>query len=145
MKRISITLMVIAIALVFSISAVYAEMAKEGTGEIRTGKSGTFEIMKMGENRLQMNWDESGAFVDAPENSPFVNASYRALGTLHSIDGTWTGQGALLVTCPNKDQIFGVLKSEGLLGKGPTSGQIELVGGTGACNGITGKMELTNR
>jgi len=95
MKRISITWIVITIGVVFIVTGGCAEMAKEGSGEIRTGKSGTFEVMKMGENRFQMNWDESGAFVDAPEKSPFVNASYRALGTLHAIEEKWKGQGPL--------------------------------------------------
>ena len=138
MRRI---ILVSIIALAFLLAFVpisKAEMAKEGSGNYRVGKSGTFEVMSMGKDRLQMNYDEAGAFVEAPENSPFENASFRAIGSLHAVNKKFTGSGAILITCPNGDQIFGTFQSEGVLGVGPT-------GGTGACTGIQGKMEMLPR
>lgn len=147
MKKISISLLAIILGLVFSISIVSGEMAKEGSGEIRGAKSGTFEILKLGEDRIQMNYDEQGAFVVAPENSPFTNASFQSIGSLHAIKGEFTAHGGLLITCTNGDQVFGVYESQGVLGQreGVTAGGIELVGGTGECSGITGKIELLPR
>jgi hypothetical protein len=122
-----------------------AEMAKEGSGDVRSGKSGTFEVMMMGKDRLQMNFDEAGVFVEAPENSPFENASFRVIGTLHAINNKFNGSGSVVVTCANGDQIFGTFQNEGILGVGPTGGFVELIGGTGACTGIEGKLEMLPR
>ena len=145
MKKLSITLFIIALGLVFSASSIFAEMAKEGSGDYRSGKSGTFEIIKLGEGRLQMNYDEQGAMVEAPENSPFLNTSYRALGSLHSINGKYKSNGSIVFTCPNGDQIYGVMATDGVLGVGPTEGGADLIGGTGACSGIQGRIEFMPR
>jgi hypothetical protein len=145
MKKFSIVLFLITIGLLFSASLIYAELAKEGSGEYRGAKSGTFEVMPLGKDRIQMNYDETGAIVEAPENSPLTNASYRVIGTLHAINGKYKGSGAMRVTRPNGDQVFGVYKSEGVLGVGITSGLIELIGGTGECTGIEGKIEFLPR
>lgn len=145
MKKFSIVLFLITIGLLFSASLIYAELAKEGSGEYRGAKSGTFEVLPLGKDRIQMNYDETGAIVEAPENSPLTNASYRVLGTLHAINGKFKGSGAIIVTRPNGDQVFGVYKNEGVLGVGPTGGFIELIGGTGECTGIEGKMEMLPR
>ncbi len=145
MKKISISIFVVAFGLSLLAAELCADMAKEGSGNYRTGKSGTMNIMMMGEDMLQMNYDESGAFVEAPENSPFENASYRSIGTLNAINKEFKGSGAILITCANGDQIYGNYQSTGVLGVGPTSGSIELIGGTGECTGIKGKMEILPR
>ena len=67
------------------------------------------------------------------------------MGTLHAIKGKFTAHGGLLITCPNGDQIFGAYESQGIVGKGVTAGGIDIIGGTGECSGITGKMELLPR
>ena len=145
MKNFSISLLAIVFGLVFSISIVSAEMVKEGSGDYRGGKSGTFEVLQLSEGRLQINWDETGVMVDAPENSPFINASYRAIGTTHSIDGKTKDNGSLVFVCPNGDQIFSVIDSEGTLDAGPSTGGAVIIGGTGECTGIEGKMEFMPR
>ena len=122
-------------------NVVGAELAKEGSGDFRGAKSGTFEVLRLGEGRIQMNWDEKGAYSEAPENSPFINATFHAIGTLHGFKGKFKAHGGVLITRPNGDQIFGVIVVEGILGQGPTGGVIELIGGTGECSGITGKIE----
>lgn len=120
-------------------------MAKEGSGDYRAGKSGTISIMEMGEGRLQLNWDETAVMVDAPENSPFVNASFRSIGTIHSIKGKTEGSGAISFTCANGDKIFGVINMGGEYMSGPTRGIIDFIGGTGQCAGIEGQIELLPR
>lgn len=145
MKKFCIVLLVAVFGLFFAAFTAYAEMAKEGSGEYRGAKSGTFEVVKLGEGRLQMNYDEQGAMVDAPENSPFFNASFRALGTLHAINGEYKSYGSLVFTCPNGDQVYAVIAADGVLGAGPTEGGADLIGGTGACSGIQGKIDFMPR
>lgn len=126
-------------------STVYAEFAKEGSGDYQLGKSGTITVLKLGEDRLQMNWEEVGVFVGAPENSPFINTSYRLVGSSHAIKGKYQGSGGGVFTRPNGDKIFGVVTVEGIFGSKVTGGAIELIGGTGECAGILGKMEIGPR
>ena len=145
MKKFSVALLLITLGLLFSASLIYAELAKEGSVEVRGAKSGTFEVLPLGEGRLQMNFDEKGVFVDAPENSPLKNTSFHAIGTLYAVKGKFIAHGATVMTRPNGDKIFGVIKTEGVLGKEVTGGAIELVGGTGECAGITGKFEPSPR
>ena len=145
MKRLGISLLAIVLGLMFSISMVSAEMAKEGSGEYRSGVSGTFEILQLSEGQVQINWDQTGVMVDAPEDSPFLNASFRALGTTHSINGKTKDNGSLVFVCPNGDQIFGIVDTEGDRVNGPSKGGVIIIGGTGDCAGIEGKVELMPR
>ena len=126
-------------------NVVGAELAKEGSGEYRGAKSGTMELLKLGEGRIQMNWDEKGAFTEAPENSPFINVTFHNMGTLHGNKGKFKSHGGMLITRPNGDQIFGAIVSEGVMGQGVTGGGVEIIGGTGECSGITGKIEVLPR
>ena len=145
MKKILILLIIAVFGVIFCVSTANAEMAREGSGDYRGGKSGTFEVLQLSEGRLQINWDETGVVVDAPENSPFINTSYRALGTTHSIDGKTKANGSLVFVCPNGDQIFGVIDTEGDVVAGPSRGGIVIIGGTGDYTGIEGKMEFMPR
>jgi hypothetical protein len=141
MKNFRSALFVIATGLVFSASFSFSDMAKEGSGEYLSGKSGTFEILKLGKGRLQMNWEVSGVFVEAPENSPLLNASYHSIGTMHAVKGKSESIGGIIFTRPNGDQIFGTFTSSGILGSPLTSAIVEFTGGTVECTGIEGRME----
>jgi len=145
MKKFNIALFLIALGLLFSASLTYAEMAKEGSGHYRSGKSGTFDVIALGKDRFQLNYDETGAIVEAPENSPFTNATYRTIGTQHGVEGKFKGSGGLVLTRPNGDQIFGVYELEGVVGTEQQTGIIEIIGGTGECAGIEGTMEMLPR
>ena len=129
MKKLFITLFLIIMGLLFSASVIYAEMAKEGSGHYRSGKSGTFEVIALGGDRFQVNYDETGAIVEAPDNSPLTNATYRTIGTQHGFDGKFKGNGGLVLTRPNGDQIFGVLEFEGIVEAGIQTGIIKIIGG----------------
>jgi hypothetical protein len=145
MKKFSIALFLITLGLLFSASLTYAEMAKEGSGHYRSGKSGTFDVIALGKDRFQLNYDETGAIVEAPENSPLTNATYRTIGTQHGIEGKVKISGGLVLTRPNGDQIFGVYELDGVVGTEQLSGVIEIIGGTGECAGIEGTMEMLPR
>jgi hypothetical protein len=145
MKKISNALFLITLGLLFSASVICAEMAKEGSGHYRSGKSGTFDVIVLGKDGFQMNYDETGAIVEAPENSPLTNATYRTIGTQHGFEGKFKGSGGLVLTRSNGDQIFGVYKFEGVVETGIQTGIIEIIGGTGECAGIEGTMEMLPR
>jgi len=141
MKKLTITFLAVAVGFGVMVSASHAELAKEGSGEYLSGKSGTFEILKLGKSRMQMNWIVSGVFVEAPENSPLTNASFYSIGTLHAVEGKTTNTGGIVFTRPNGDQIFGIFEASGVLGGPLTSAIVTFTGGTGECTGIEGKMK----
>lgn len=122
-------------------SVAQAEMAKEGSGEYRSAKTTTFDVLSMEKERLQMNYEQIGVVVIAPENSPLYNASFRFLGTLHAIKGKYTGPGFIVWTNTNGDKIYATCEVEGVL-RGASKGVITFVGGTGGCVGIEGIMKI---
>ena len=138
------TFMAFICALLFFItvgSATGAEMAKEGKGDYRSGKTNTPIMIAMGKERLQMNFNEIGVVVSAPENSPLHNASFIDIGSLHAIKGKWKGIGFAEWTRPNGDKVYATIELEGVFG-GPGKSVLKFVGGTGSCTGIEGTMEL---
>jgi hypothetical protein len=96
----------------------------------------------MEKERFQMNYEEMGVVVEAPENSPLFYASFRSLGTLHGIKGKWKSSGFVEWICPNDDKIYATYKGDGVRGVGPTKVLLTFVGGTGACSGIEGTIEM---
>ena len=121
--------------------AIGADFAKEGSGDYRSGKSGTFTFIAMGQEQGRMNVDEMGAVVFAPENSPFHNASFRSIGSSHIIKGKWKAAGMVEFNCTNGDKIYGTYDAQGMWG-GPSSSLITFIGGTGSCTGIEGTLEI---
>ncbi len=131
MIRASMTILFALLLLITAGNVFGAEMAKEGSGDYRSGKTGTFEVIAMGKERVQMNFEETGVVVFAPENSPLFNASFRDIGTLHAIKGKWKGSGMVEYTRPNGDKIYTIFEGEGVLGGGPSKTVHTFVGGTG--------------
>jgi len=133
----------LALLLLISVGTVFgAEFAKEGSGEYRSAKNTNPTVLTMGKERLQMNYEQLGVVVSAPENSPFHNASFRVVGTLHAIKGKWDGNGMVEWTCTNGDKIYSTFEAQGALGGGPSSSLNKIIGGTGAFTGITGTLEI---
>jgi hypothetical protein len=122
-------------------TAIGADFAKEGSGEYRSGKSGTFTFIAMGKERGYMNYEDTGVVVFAPENSPFHNASFKSMGSMPIIMGKWKGTGMVEYTCTNGDKIYGTFDAQGTMG-GPTSSLLKLIGGTGGCTGIEGTIDI---
>ena len=79
MKRLLITASIVLFVIALSASSAIAELAKEGSGKYRSGRSAQISFLKMGEKYMQINFDETGIVVDAPANSPFVNASFNTM------------------------------------------------------------------
>ena len=137
MKRFTVGMLAVLFGLVVTFSTVSAaELAKEGSG--RTAK---INVLKMGEEHVQINFDETGIVVDAPADSPFYNSSFNTMGTIHAVNGNFSYSVAALWTRPNGDQIYGTFKGDGKQGVG-TNTSLEIVGGQGECVGITGTLEL---
>ena len=133
-----------ALLLLISAGTVFgAEFAKEGSGDYRSGKNGTFTLLPMGKERAQMNFEEFGVVVSAPENSPFHNATFRDMGTAHIIKGKWKSTGMVEFTCTNGDKVYATFEAQGVM-VGPSGGDLKIVGGTGTCTGITGTLKLKN-
>ena len=141
MKNFTVGILAALFSLFVTVSAVSAELAKEGSGDYRSGRTAQVTIMKMGEERMQINFDETGIVVDAPENSPFFNASFQTMGTIHAIKGIFTYSGAAVWTRPNGEQIYATFQGDGKLGVG-TNTTLKIVGGQGECAGITGSADL---
>ena len=125
----------------FSTTPVHAELAKKGSGDYRSGRTAQVTVLKMGKKYMQINFDETGIVVDAPADSPFLNASFNTMGTIQAINGVFTYSGAALWTRPNGEEIYGIFKGEGKLGVGSTT-SLKIVGGQGECADITSSMEL---
>lgn len=83
--------------------------------------------------------------VEAPENCPFVQTTFRSIGTYHSIDGKMEGSGAITITRPNDDKIFGLITMSAIAGQGPIKGKVDFIGGTGECSGFGGHIEILPR
>lgn len=143
MKTIAAYIVAVSFACLSAASTVGAGPSKEGSGPYRSARSAQISMMKMGDNRMQINYDETGIVVDAPADSPFHNASFRTMGTIHVVEGRLAYNGSALWTRPNGDRIYGIFTGKGVLGKG-SSGFLEIVGGQGECEGITGTLELTS-
>jgi hypothetical protein len=126
-------------------SLVTAEIVKEGSGDYLLGQTSTFEVIRMGEGRLQINWNKTGVITSAPEGSPFLYASFHLIGTLHSNSGNFKSSGGGVFTRPNGDRFFGIVEIEGSLVRGATGGRIRIIDGTGECTGMVGEMTPTTR
>lgn len=118
-----------------------ADMAKVGNGEYRSAKSTTYTVMPMGEERIQMNYDQTGAVVSAPMTSPLYNATFWSIGSLQAIKGKFEGKGSVLFTNPAGDKIYGIAEFGGILGDSYKA-TVNFVGGTGACTGIQGMVKF---
>lgn len=141
MRRLLISALTMLFVISLNAASVNAELAKEGSGDYRSGRTAQVSVLKMGEEYMQINFDETGIVVDAPADSPFVNASFNTMGTIQAVNGVFTYSGAALWTRPNGEEIYGIFQGKGKLGVGSTT-SLEIVGGQGECAGITGTMDL---
>ena len=141
MKKTFCVALAFLISLVFLGSSAYAEWAKEGSGKYRSAKQFTFDVLAMGKERRQINMNQLGMVVDAPENSPFQDATFKVIGTVHVIGDEYTGSGFVEYVATNGDKIYGTYTTKGIIGKKQDT-LLTIVGGTGECTGIQGKMKL---
>lgn len=57
---------------------------------------GRLTVSAMGKERVQLNFEETVVVVAAPENSPFHNATFRDIGTIHAIKDKCKSSGFVL-------------------------------------------------
>jgi hypothetical protein len=137
---------VLALSFIFFTTYAIAEMAKEGSGTYRGAKSGKYvTTIVFEEGHIQGIFDEAGVIVEAPENSPFHNASFHGIGTFTVKDGAAEGSGGIKYTRPNGDTFYGTFNFGGVHTRGPSSGVVKILGGTGECAGMQGEIELLPR
>ena len=143
MKRILIIVLIsFTFTLVIGIVG-YAEMAKEGTSTGTMAYSGTFKIIAMEQERVQMIYEMYGLTISDSDTDPMHNSTFRCLGALHAIKGVANDSGFCVNTLPNGDKVYGAYKGTGELGGG-MKGTYSWAGGTGKIAGIEGGGEYTN-
>ena len=90
MKRITVGMLAALFGFIVSFSTIGAgELAREGSGKYRSGRTAKLNVLKMGTERMQINFDEVGIVVEAPADSPFCNASFNTMGPIHAVNGVF--------------------------------------------------------
>ena len=121
------------------------ELAKEGTGSGKNYFTGTYQVLAMGREHVQMNYEGFGISAsDDGRKSFFHNASLHCLGSMHIVNGVIEDTGFFECTLTSGDKMFLTYKVSGKMGK-PTivKGTATIVGGTGKISGIQGSAEFT--
>jgi hypothetical protein len=120
-----------------------AQVPKEGTTSFTSGYSGTFKVLTMGQERVQMTYEFMGVNIgDTPEDFN-NNTSFRCIGAFHAVKGEYNdGSTFCVATRPDGDQIFSIYKTAGKMGA-MFKGTYTIVGGTGKLVGIQGSGEVT--
>jgi hypothetical protein len=113
------------------------EIAKEGTGSGTLHYCGTFKVIAMGEERLQMTYELMGINTSDNPDHPVHNASGRTIGATHSVKGNYKTSGFTVYSCANGDQAFSTYEATGKLGVS-SEGSYTWVGGTGELTGLEG-------
>ena len=144
MKKIILTtLLSLALLVTFGLEAK-AEPAKEGAYAFTTTYSGTFKSLAMGEERVEITYELMGVHVSDTGEGVLHNASYRGLGVIHAVKGTYEhSRGMVVFNLPDGDQAFIIYECTGKLG-GPSKCTSTFVGGTGKLSGIEGGIEWTS-
>jgi hypothetical protein len=122
---------------------VAEEMAREGSGTGRVYWTGTFDVLPMGKELVQMNYEGYGVQVSDTGKGLFHNATTHVVGGLLGVKGVYENDSGLITyTRPDGDQIFLTYKCSGTMGKS-AKGTVTFVGGTGKFVGVTGTGEFT--
>ncbi len=143
MRKTIMALMLTTVLLVCAVS-VAAEMAKEGTSSGKGFYSGALQMLPMGKERVQINYEVYGILVDDSGKGLFHNASQHVLGAMHVVKGAIEDSGFIVSTLPSGDKVFMTYRCSGKMGKPTTvKGTFTYVGGTGKVSGIQGGGEFT--
>ena len=142
MKK-ALMMLIFTLFLLATVGNVFGEeIAKEGSNTGKNYLSGTSKVLAMGQERLQMNYEGSGLFVDDSGKGFFHLAATYVMGTLHAVNGVFEETGFMVLTTTDGDKIYGTYKGSGTLGK-PVNGTWAWVGGNGKYAGIEGTGEFT--
>ena len=122
-----------------------AQLSREGTYTSTMAQSGTFRILRMGEERWQITYEMSGVSLSDSGDGPLHRASVRCLGASHVIRRAYDNDHGFCVHVrPDGDQAFTTYRAAGTTGVGGT-GTFTFVGGTGKLEGLTGGGEYSDR
>ncbi len=120
-----------------------AQIPKEGSSLMTFYYSATFKALPMGQERLQMTYENMGQIIGDGGNELLHNTSVRCLGALHAVKGETNNSGFCVGTRLDGDKVFWTYQSTGKLGAGGKGTSI-IVGGTGKLTGIQGSSEYTD-
>ncbi|MBW2369661.1 MAG: hypothetical protein JRH15_17455 [Deltaproteobacteria bacterium] len=115
------------------------EMAKEGSDSGTTYATSTAQVLALGEEYVQINYDVRGVYATDNEASPFFEATCQCVGAMKEMKDEITDSALCIFTRPDKDKIFMSYDGKGW----GVPGDLILVGGTGKCAGITGNGKIT--
>jgi len=143
MKKISTAAILVLLCLILAGPAIGEEMVKEGSGENTLVYTGTFNVLPMEKELVQMTYETFGVIPDAAPESPLYNATVHCLGSLLAKKGIYENDAGLCsYTRPDGDVIFATYKATGKLGSRGGKGTWTFVGGTGKYAGIKGNGEF---
>ena len=129
-------------AIVFSVSVTYAEMAKEGSVTDTVYFTTTYQTLTQEKENLGLNYDARGVVSSDDKNNPFYYASAQCLGTFRVMKGEFKELGLCTYTRPDGDQIWAAYEATGKNGIA-ANGTHTFIGGTGKFKGITGNGKFT--
>jgi len=143
MKK-SVLVLILGIVLVAAFgTGAKAQIPKEGNFSFTSAYSGTFKVLAMGQERLQMTYEFMGVNIGDAPNDLFQNTSFRCIGSFHAVKGEYKNDSTFCVcTRPDGDQMFSIYRTVGKMGAG-FKGTFTFVGGTGKLAGIQGSGEIT--
>jgi hypothetical protein len=121
-----------------------AQPAKEGTCSVTEYHSGTFKVLVMGEERVEMTYEHMGVMINDAGKGFLHNWSVHYLGALHVVKGIMLQQdGSAVYTDPDGDKVFATYKGTGGKLWVSNEGTFTIVGGTRKWTGITGGGKYT--
>lgn len=119
-----------------------AELAKEGEYSGKFVGSGTFDALPMGEERLQLNYDFLGVFLNDIGDGFLHNASVHGLGAFHAVKGVYEYDHSFSVyKDADGDQLL--LTHEAIGSMDSAKATFKFVEGTGKYAGIQGGGDWT--
>ena len=104
--------------------------------------TGTSQALSMGEDRLQMNYEGSGVYVDDTGKGLLHDSAIYCMGSLHAIKGEYEETGFMVFNPPDGDKAYATYKATGKVGES-AKGTYTWTGGTGKYTGLKGGGEFT--
>jgi hypothetical protein len=143
MKKVFIVLGLCFFLSMILVVGAMAQLPKEGLISSVSAYSGTFKMLAMGQERVQITYETLGVIMSDTGEGIFHNAAFRCIGAMHVVKGAFDDDsGFCVATRPDGDQAFQTYKAAGRLGT-PVKGTAVWVGGTGKLTGIQGTSEFT--